>query len=307
MLTLISSSPLHTIQDRGRLGLSRYGLASAGPMDAHASAWANKLLGNSPEAAQIEICSGGFTARFDAPCRFSITGANCTITLDGEPLDLWTTQFAETGSRLEIGACQSGLFTYLAIGGGLDLPAMLGSRSQSRRDGIGGLDGKACPLKAGDQIPYTIQTTARTARQRTPQQFIPDYNTPLVCDLMFRASNIVSDEVKQHFIEQEYQVAKEVSRIGYRLEGEAIPVTVPRYSAPIPLGGVQITAAGQPVVLMRDHQTLGGYPIIATVTRKSLGMLAQRRPGQPVSFRAVEVAQARHQLEELRNFFGDFR
>lgn len=118
---------------------------------------------------------------------------------------------------------------------------------------------------------------------------------------------IVSDEVKQHFSEQEYHVAKEVSRIGYRLEGDAIPVAVPRYSAPIPLGGVQITAAGQPVVLMRDHQTLGGYPIIATVTRKSLGMLAQRRPGQPVSFRAVEVAQARHQLEELRSFFGDFR
>lgn len=307
MLTLISSSPLHTIQDQGRRGLSRYGLASAGPMDAHASAWANKLLGNSPQAALIEICSGGFICRFDAPCRFSIAGATCTVSLDGEPLGLWSTHFAETGSRLEIGACESGVFTYLAIAGGLDLPEMLGSRSQSRRDGIGGLDGKACPLKAGNQIPYTAQTTAQPARQRTPQQFIPDYDTPLVCDLIFRDSNTVSDEVKQHFSEQEYQVAKEVSRIGYRLEGDAIPVAVPRYSAPIPLGGVQITAAGQPVVLMRDHQTLGGYPIIGTVTRKSLGMLAQRRPGQLVSFRAVEVAQARHELEELRSFFGDFR
>jgi len=306
MLTVLASSPLHSIQDLGRQGLSRFGLASAGPMDAHASAWANKLLGNVCEAPLIEVCNGGFKCRFEKPTTFSVTGAPCDIRLDNKPIALWSSHFADTGSILEIGAFSSGVFGYLAVSGGFLIEQRLGSVSHSRRDGIGGLDGEAGPFTGDSKIPYKATFTKRT-HQRTPRVYVPDYTLPLECEVILRNNDNSSKEARYKFLHQSYVVANEVSRIGYRLEGASIPVKVPRYSAPMPLGGIQITAAGKPVVLMRDHQTLGGYPLIATVTRRSLGMLAQRRPGQPVIFKEVSPDDARAQFEQLTTFFGVFK
>lgn len=306
MLTVLASSPLHSIQDLGRYGLSRFGLATAGPMDAHASSWANRLLGNSCEATLIEICNGGFKCRFDKPTTFSIAGAPCDIKLNNQPVAVWASHYAETGSILEIGAFLSGVFAYLAVSGGFSVAQRLGSASRSQRDGLGGFDGKAGPFAIDSKIPYTA-SSKQLSNQRTPRVYIPDYTAPFECEVIFRHNESVSREQQDAFLTRDYRVTHEVSRIGYRLEGEVIPVKVPRYSVPVPLGGIQITASGKPVVLMRDHQTLGGYPTIATVTRRSLGMLAQRRPGQTVIFKEVSLKEAKAELAKLNAFFGVFR
>ena len=144
-------------------------------------------------------------------------------------------------------------------------------------------------------------------QKRMPTKYIPDYKAPLICDVMLREHNQLSAVTKRQFLDDSYTVSGEVSRVGYRLDGCPLPISVPRYSSPIPLGGVQITGAGQPVVLMRDHQTLGGYPLIATVTRRSLSMLAQRRAGQVVRFKSVSISEAQKELAQLSRFFGSFK
>ena len=306
MLEVISSSSLHSIQDLGRFGHSRFGLATAGPMDLHASSWANKLLNNTAETALIELAFGGFSCRFLEAKTFVLTGGHCDVQLNGQPIDLWTVHVAERGSTLTIRALHSGVFNYLAVHGGFDVQHCLGSSAASRRDQIGGIDTQAGPFKSGMIVKW--KTSADPVEQkRMPTKYIPDYKAPLICDVMLREHNQLSAVTKRQFLDDSYTVSGEVSRVGYRLDGCPLPISVPRYSSPIPLGGVQITGAGQPVVLMRDHQTLGGYPLIATVTRRSLSMLAQRRAGQVVRFKPVSISEAQKELAQLSRFFGYFK
>ncbi|MDG1249065.1 MAG: biotin-dependent carboxyltransferase family protein [Gammaproteobacteria bacterium] len=306
MLEVISSSSLHSIQDLGRFGHSRFGLATAGAMDLHASSWANKLLNNTAETAFIELTLGGFSCRFLETKAFVLTGGQCDVQLNGQPIDLWTVYIAEPGSTLTVKAMHSGVFNYLAVHGGFDVQHFLGSPAASRRDQIGGIDAQAGPFKPGMIIKWKTSTKP-IERNSVPTKYIPDYNAPLICDVMLREHNQLSDVTKRQFLDDSYTVSNETSRVGYRLDGCPLQISVPRYSSPIPLGGVQITAAGQPIVLMRDHQTLGGYPLIASVTRRSLSMLAQRRAGQMLRFKQVSINDAQKELVLLNKFFGSFK
>lgn len=305
MLEVIQSSPLHTVQDLGRSGLGRFGMATAGPMDMHAAAWANHLLYNSPSCALLEITSGGFHGRFEQPTLFSITGGTGDFRLNDQPIRGWETYQAGPGDQLKLGALGSGMFTYIAVAGGFQLNPQFNSLATSRRDHLGGPSGEGKGLAGGDKIAYRAQQGL--GHRRVPEAYIPDYSQALICDLIPRQLADQSASALSTLIGQRYEVTRDQSRVGYRLEaGDAIDISVPRYSAPIPLGGIQITAAGQPIVLMRDHQTLGGYPVIATVTRYALGQLAQRRPGQHLRFRPVSANSARNRLIELMEFFGEF-
>ena len=141
-----------------------------------------------------------------------------------------------------------------------------------------------------------------------PRRFLESYTIPLECEIILRSSDNFEPAAFKQFLHQSYTVSQEQSRMGYRLHGHSIiNAGNPRYSVPMTLGGVQIPPSGQPVVLMRDHQSLGGYPLIGTVARKSLGQLAQRKAGQQVSFRAVSSDEARVNFMKYQKFFGDFR
>ena len=306
MLEVILSSSLHSIQDLGRFGYSRFGLATAGAMDLHASNWANKLLNNTAEKALIELTFGGFSCRFLQTKAFVLTGGQCDVQLNGQPIDLWTVYTAEQGSTLTIKAMHSGVFNYLAVHGGFDVAQFLGSSAASRLDQIGGIDTQAGPFKPGMMIKWKTSTEP-VERNHMPTKYIPDYKAPLICDVILREHNQLSDATIRQFLDDSYIVSSETSRVGYRLNGCPLQISVPRYSSPIPLGGVQITAAGQPIVLMRDHQTIGGYPLLATVMRRSLSMLAQRHPGQAVRFKQVSLNDAQKELMLFNSFFGSFK
>jgi len=306
MIRVKQASPMHTIQDLGRFGFASQGVAQAGPMDGISACWANSILKNAVNSPLIEIGGGGFVAEFTAPVNFSITGAWGDFTLDGRPLIGPGRHPAHAGSVLKIGRLSSGLFTYLAVEGGFLIESVLGSVATCQRDSLGGLAGTGSPLSSGDELQYVADLLRPL--KLIPRRYLDSYLTPLVCDVILRNSDNFNSIAADLFFNQSYIVAKEQSRIGYRLEGQSsIESNRPRYSVPIPLGGIQIPPSGQPIVLMRDHQSLGGYPMIGTLTRRSLSLLAQRSPGKVVSFRPIRRDEAVAEFYKYQQFFGDFR
>ena len=297
---------MHTIQDLGRFGFARQGVAHAGPMDSIAACWANWILGNSVNLPFIEIGCGGLVAEFTKPTNVAIAGAWGDFTLDGQPLVGPGSYPVNGGAVLNIGRLSSGLFTYFAVEGGFDMEPFLGSVATCQRDALGGADGFGNALVAGDELSHN--TNQLKPQRLIPRRYLDSYKTPLICDVIMRNSDHFDSIAIDRFFNQSYTVAKEQSRMGYRLEGQtSISARRPRYSIPIPLGGVQIPPAGQPIVLMRDHGSLGGYPMIGTLTRRSLSLLAQRSAGRVASFRPIKRDEATTEFLKYQKFFGDFR
>ncbi|MEK9670406.1 MAG: biotin-dependent carboxyltransferase family protein [Gammaproteobacteria bacterium] len=297
---------MHTVQDLGRFGFASQGVARSGPMDSIAACWANTILNNSVNRPFIEIGGGGFVAEFAIPVNFAITGAWGDFTLDGQPLIGPGCYPAHAGSVLKIGRLSSGLFTYLAVEGGFHIESVLGSVATCQRDSLGGLTGVGAALTSGDELRYKADRLRPL--KLIPRRYLDSYVTPLVCDVIMRHSDHFDSIATDRFLNQSYTVAKEQSRMGYRLDGQSsIESNRPRYSVPIPLGGIQIPPSGQPIVLMRDHQSLGGYPMIGTLTRRSLSLLAQRSPGKVVSFKPIKRDEATAEFYKYQQFFGDFR
>ena len=306
MIRVRQASPMHTVQDLGRFGFASQGVARSGPMDSIAACWANTILNNSVNRPFIEIGGGGFVAEFAIPVNFAITGAWGDFTLDGQPLIGPGCYPAHAGSVLKIGRLSSGLFTYLAVEGGFHIESVLGSVATCQRDSLGGLTGTGAALTSGDELRYKADRLRPL--KLIPRRYLDSYVTPLVCDVIMRYSDHFDSIATDRFLNQSYTVAKEQSRMGYRLDGQSsIESNRPRYSVPIPLGGIQIPPSGQPIVLMRDHQSLGGYPMIGTLTRRSLSLLAQRSPGKVVSFKPIKRDEATAEFYKYQQFFGDFR
>ena len=306
MIRVRRASPMHTVQDLGRFGFASQGVARSGPMDSIAACWANTILNNSVNRPFIEIGGGGFVAEFAIPVNFAITGAWGDFTLDGQPLIGPGCYPAHAGSVLKIGRLSSGLFTYLAVEGGFHIESVLGSVATCQRDSLGGLTGTGAALTSGDELRYKADRLRPL--KLIPRRYLDSYVTPLVCDVIMRYSDHFDSIATDRFLNQSYTVAKEQSRMGYRLDGQSsIESNRPRYSVPIPLGGIQIPPSGQPIVLMRDHQSLGGYPMIGTLTRRSLSLLAQRSPGKVVSFKPIKRDEATAEFYKYQQFFGDFR
>ena len=306
MIRIKQSGPMHTIQDIGRFGFASQGVAHAGPMDSIAACWANWILGNPVNRPFVEIGGGGLVAEFTKPVNFAIAGAWGDFTLDEQPLIGPGCYPVNAGTVLKIGRLSSGLFTYFAVEGGFDMEPFLGSVATCQRDALGGADGSGKALAAGDELSH--ETSQLKPPRLIPRRYLDSYKAPLVCDLIMRNSDHFDSIAIDRFFNQSYTVAKEQSRMGYRLEGQiSISARRSRYSIPIPLGGVQIPPAGQPIVLMRDHGSLGGYPMIGTLTRRSLSLLAQRLAGGVISFRPIERDQAITEFLKYQEFFGDFR
>ena len=279
------------LQDFGRFGWQRHGVAPSGAMDRLALAAANALVGNAPGAAAIEfILFGGEFALEGGSAQVAVTGAPAPVTLDGEPAAAMTSLTMGSGQTLAIGPARTGVYVYVAIAGGFALEPQLGSHSLHARARIGGLQGR--PLRAGDRLPLNrteTQTTVGLALD--PLALEPDAPIRVVLgpqDDHFTAAGI------ETFLSATYRVSPEADRMGYRLTGEKIEHASGYniVSDGIVAGSVQVPGTGEPIVMMADRQTTGGYPKIATVITPDLRVLAQRRPGAPVRFQAVDIAEA---------------
>lgn len=294
-LEVIEPGVMTQVQDAGRYGFQHLGVTTGGPLDEHAFHWANRLLDNPVGAAALEVTYGLLKLRALAPAAVALTGADLGATLNGAPVAPWRSYALAEGDRLEFATPVKGLRAYLAVAGGVDTPARLGSRATVTREGLGGLDGHGAKLAAGDRLPCDRATAAVDAR--VPDWAIPDYDAPLCVGLMlgYQHRDFDDRELARLFA-GDYRVSPHIDRMGYRLSGPAVRCRRDGIvSEGIAYGAVQIPADGQPIVLLRDRQTIGGYPKVGCLSALDAGQLAQRGPGAPIRFRPVDVAEAEAQ------------
>ena len=294
---------LTTVQDLGRGGLQRFGIVPGGAMDTYALRIANLLIGNAQDAAALEITLVGPVLRFEADTLVAIAGASLGATIDGFPVSEWRALRVPAGATLGFGGRVSGCRAYLAIAGGIDVPPVLGSRATFLRARFGGAGGRA--VRAGDalRIGAPAPRAAGTLRELRARDAIeapvalaraarPDYRAPA----MLRALPAAQHDwfAADAFWNREYRVLSESDRMGYRLEGAPLRLADPRelVSEPVAFGSVQVPPGGQPILLMADRQTTGGYPRIAEVIGVDLPLAAQLAPGDALRFRRVDIDEA---------------
>jgi biotin-dependent carboxylase-like uncharacterized protein len=294
-LVIASIGPASSVQDGGRPGSQRYGLVPSGAMDRLALAAANTLVGNAPFAAVIEIGPFGasFTARGGA-VRLALAGAQRNADTAKRPVAVDSSMTLADGETLTLGFARSGSFSYLAMEGGIAGEPMFGSLSVNARAGLGSPYPR--PLQAGDELQVEAASGAPERRIELPA--VPDAPIRVV---LGPQDDEFSDEAKALFIGSEWKISATSDRMGYRLEGPVIKHLHGHniVSDGTVNGSIQVPGNGQPIVLMPDRGTSGGYPKIATVITADFGRFAQLSAGRPFRFKAVTMAEAQAEAIKL--------
>ncbi|MFT5258721.1 MAG: biotin-dependent carboxylase-like uncharacterized protein [Saprospiraceae bacterium] len=290
--------------DLGRRHYQHLGVSVGGPMDLHAALWANHLVDNAIDCAQIEICHGHFRGQFQATCVIAITGADMNATLNGHPITPWASMAVIAGDELNLAGPADGFYAYLAIAGGFNISPQLGSVCAVKRDGLGGLYQDGEGLQNDDVVQFD-KSAQSVALKRTPPAYVPKYSGDLSLGVIeCYQHHLFSAEQQQSVYQQSFEVSSKLNRQGSCLQGEAIVYDGPQLiSEGIAYGAIQIPPDGQPIVLMRDRQSIGGYPKFGCVSALDTGKLAQRRPGATVRFQPVSLNNSQRQLKQLLRFF----
>ncbi|PTO74838.1 allophanate hydrolase [Vibrio splendidus] len=306
-LTVIKPGPLSLIQDFGRFGVAHLGLTQGGPVDDYSYSWANHLLGNPVNQAALEITLGQCELRIDFDCEMALCGGDLQAKLDGKPQSNWRTFQAFAGQVLSFGLPKNGLRAYLAIKGGFDVPSTFDSCSTVTREKVGGLTQDGEPCQQGQQIAFTQHKLSRPFKALSVTfRYTPDYNLPVNLRVIEGyQSELFSESAKETLYNAQYHVDQNSNRMGYRLSGESVDSPdISLLSEGIALGAIQIPQDGQPIVLLNDRQTIGGYPKIGCVARIDLPRLAQAKPGHEVSFSKGDRLGLQDVWCQWAQFFG---
>ena len=288
---------LATIQDLGRFGWQRHGVGTAGAMDRTALQVANLLVGNPRNTAALEIGMGGLRLRCLHDWIVAVCGADM-----GAGIPLWKSIRIRKGEELTFRSAVRGVWAYLAPAGGVVAESVLGSRSTSLREHLGARPAaKGDLLRAGPSRP-----AARDGRLVLPS-VIPEYpDTVTVRVVLGPEEERFTEQSVQSFLSDSFEVTPRSNRMGYQLAGPPLRHrnTADILSEGVATGSVQVPADGQPIVLMADRQTTGGYTKIATVISADLPVLAQARPGARVAFRSVRVEEAQESAMEVERMLS---
>lgn len=292
MLTIVRAAPLLTVQDRGRFGYRAAGVTPSGPLDALALDVANAIVGNDADAAALEGCLGGATFHADRALTFAITGADVVARCNDTPITTYAAHDARAGDDVTIERVVRGAAWYFAVRGGIEVPVVLGSRATLIGAELGGTDGK--PLKSGTTLTIGERPASARAKRTTPDSLrsaLDDAPIPLA---PAPRSDALTESDWRAFYEATFTISRSSSRIGYRLEGPRVAsrLAADLASEPACAGAMQLPPEGQPIVLMAEHPTIGGYPIIGVVPAVALGRLAQRAPGTSVRFTPISIDEA---------------
>jgi biotin-dependent carboxylase-like uncharacterized protein len=275
-LTVLAPGALTTLQDRGRLGLAHLGVPRGGPLDDRAAELANRLVGNPPEAAVLEVMLGQFVARAGGGHWVAVTGAPCPVAVDKAPAPHAEAVWVPAGSVLRLGRPVTGVRSYVAVAGGFDVEPVLGSRATDTLSWVG-----PPRVDEGTELPVGRPAGEPHAHD-TPR---PDRRGPLRISPGPRSDWFGPDAVRR-LCAAPYVVEADSNRVGLRLKGEALQWVrddeLP--SEGMVLGAVQVPPNGQPVVFLADHPPTGGYPVIGVVRREDLWQCGQLRPGDEVRF-----------------------
>jgi biotin-dependent carboxylase-like uncharacterized protein len=286
-----------SVQDLGRFDQYRFGIGTSGAMDDVALRAGNVLLGNDENAAGIEIPMTPFRLRFGQDMAFALTGAAVEAEIAGRAIPPWWRSHARVGDVLTIKAMPRGARSYLTVGGGIDLPMVLGSRSTQFRGEFGGLHGR--PLQPGDILPCAASSKPTGELGVEPADLTLARSSASAEETIVRVViageyDAFDDATRQLFWRSSWKITPQSNRYGYRLQGPAVKPIVPieKRSHGIVPGVIQIPPNGQPIIQMRDAQTSGGYPKIAAVIRADLWRVGQARLGGKLRFEQTAYADA---------------
>ncbi|SFB81582.1 biotin-dependent carboxylase uncharacterized domain-containing protein [Marinospirillum celere] len=298
---VLQAGPLALLQDAGRFGVRRQGVTQGGPADLHAWAWANWLVGNPWGTAALEITLGGLSLQAETQMTVAVAGADLAATLDDQPLPLWQTLRLEAGQKLHFKQPVQGLRAYLAVAGGWAAKPVLGSVATVVREGLGGFDGQGKRLETGDCLP--IQSAKQPFEQRqVDASQRPDYSGLQRLQVL-PGAQIAEFHGRSLFdaFNQEWTLDQRADRMGVRLLGPRLTCRLgAMVSEGISLGTVQVPPDGQPLVLLNDRQTIGGYPRLGNLTPLAASRLAQCLPGQKVRFQAQGRGAALREYQAFR-------
>lgn len=301
-LTIEASTPLCLLQDAGRFGVRHLGVTQGGAADWCSMSWANWLLGNELDAAAVEITLGGFAVVAEEDCLLALAGADLGAQIDGQPQAPWCSFRLAKGRTLRFTQPLLGARAYLATPGGFTAPKVLGSSATVVREQLGGLDGMGLALAKGTVLCSSGE--ALTVRE-VPLALRPDLRMDTPLDLVLGAQiGLFSGQSLFDVFNSPWTIDSRADRMGIRLLGTALQYQgAPMISEGIPLGAVQVPPDGQPIVLLNDRQTIGGYPRLGALPPLALARLAQCLPGTKVRLRPVvqDIAHREH-IEYLQRF-----
>jgi antagonist of KipI len=311
MIKITKPGLLTSVQDLGRYGYQKYGVIASGVMDATAHRIANLLVGNDENEATLELTLLGPDMEFSEDTLISICGGNLSPSVDGKPVKLWRSVLVKAGSKLKFGGCKTGCRAYLAVAGGFDLPEVMDSKSTYIRAGIGGFNGK--PLQSDDELTlgepsdFATQITKVLAAELDGQKFAEmqwtiaseftatPVSKPKVRVMKGRQYDWFTQDSQMKLFTESFEVTSQSDRMGYRMKGPELLLEKEQemLSEAVNFGTIQVPSEGNPIVLLADRQTTGGYPKIGQIATVDLPIMAQLKPGDKVQFTEVshEVAQ----------------
>ncbi|MCK6538599.1 MAG: biotin-dependent carboxyltransferase family protein [Anaerolineales bacterium] len=307
-LEILEVNGLATLQDSGRTDWRKFGVPTSGAMDPFAFRAANLLAGNDPHCAAVEIGPGDIAFRALRDCVVSVAGVGFALSIYIWDFPLWSSYYVRGGWTIRLNKLDFGVWAYLAISGGVQTPLVLGSSSTYLRGAFGGLDGRR--LQAGDVLRFGIPSRPlpQLAARTLPESARPAYSDhPTIDVVVGPQEKYFTDASIATFMSQPYFVSHTSDRMGYRLEGPALVHRdkVELVSEGMTMGAIQVPANGQPIVMMADSPTTGGYPKIGTVVRADLPLLAQCAPGKSrIRFQRTTVARAQEKARRLMGRLG---
>jgi biotin-dependent carboxylase-like uncharacterized protein len=296
-VTVIEPGPQTTVQDLGRVGQLRYGIPPSGPVDRPSFVLANRLVGNPDNAAALECTLVGPTLEVMGDFSVAVTGAVMRLRVNDAEAPLWTTLRLRAGDVLRVGPARAGVRGYVAFGGGIDVPEVLGSRATYLRGRLGGLQGRA--LRRGDTL--HLFAASEVPLQSVRAGAVPEFTgEPTIRVVLGPQADRFTDEGINAFLGGAYEMLPQSDRMGARLRGRRIAHARGHdiISDGIALGSIQVPGDGQPIALLVDRQSTGGYTKIATICSFDIARLGQVKPGGSVRFGAVTIGQAHEILRE---------
>ena len=293
-IKILDAGLLTTVQDLGRYGFQRYGVSASGVMDEYSAKIANKLVGNKVGEAVLETTLKGVQIEFLQNTAVAITGGNCDVTLNGTKIELWQSYLVNRGDILKMGICRSGLRNYLAFAGGIDIPIIMNSKSTNLKAKVGGFNGRK--LMTGDVL--SVGVGSLEAPLTLNKHYIPTYSKDIkVGVILGQQDDHFTEAGIKTFLNETYTVTQESDRMGIRLSSVSGATIEHKNGADIisdgiTFGAIQVPGSGQPIVMMADRQTTGGYTKIGNVISSDLAKLAQATPGTKVKFVEYTLEQA---------------
>lgn len=284
---------LTSIQDGGRFGFEQFGVSPSGPMDMRSMQIGNILVDNDINESCLETTIMGPTIRFDGPAVLAVTGADCGPLLNGKPVNMYRAFSVKAGDILKLGMVKNGCHSYLAVAGGIKVPVLMNSKCTMVGKHFGGYEGRK--LQKGDVLELEKKISVlpnMQVRFTTADTYTAKEHRLRV--IMGPQDDMFTEEGIRSFLNGTYKVGQEFDRQGYRLEGPVIQHKVDGniISDGIVTGSIQVPTAGQPIVMLAEHQTVGGYTKIATVITTDLPIIGQCKAGDAIRFQAVTVEEA---------------